>query len=137
MMNKKRLAFLSLLLTTIMFSDLALAQHFWRGETMLSRTIKKKWGKNEFSKETFRNGSRDTRAKMAYTIVKNKLYVGKTVPEVRADLGAPDGYYFSDIYSAYIINESLKKGDDVWQIVFLVNNNRIISDVVVHKNCCY
>jgi hypothetical protein len=52
-------------------------------------------------------------------------------------LGDFNGYYFSDVYPTYLINEPQKKGDDVWQLVFLLDKNRLISSVIVHKNCCY
>ena len=74
---------------------------------------------------------------MAYSLIKSEKYLGKSVSEIRQELGDPDGYYFSDTYPAYIITDAVNKGVDVWQIVFLIDKNRKISEVVVHKNCCY
>jgi len=73
---------------------------------------------------------------MAYSLTQKNPYIGKPITAVRDSLGGPDGYYFSDIYPAYIINEPKNKGDDVWQIVFLIDKTRNISEVIVHKNCC-
>lgn len=129
--------FIILPMFIILFSFFVYAQHFWRGETMPTRTIQKMWGKSDFSAEVFKSAAPEVRAKMAYSLIKSKKYIGKSALKVRDELGSTDGYYFSDIYPAYIINEPQKKGDDVWQIVFLLKNDRTISDVIVHKNCCY
>lgn len=125
--------FLSLVLITMSY---AFAQHFWRGELMPLKKVEEKWGQAEFFAEKFKLASPVEKAKMAYSLIKNKKYIGKSVLEIRQELGDPDGYYFSDIYPAYIITDSPNKGDDVWQIVFLLDKNKKISEVVVHKNCC-
>ena len=58
---------------------------------------------------------------------------GMKTPEVRAELGDPDGFYFRDSFPAYIIDEGTQEG---FQIVFLLNNQFKVSNVIVHKNCC-
>jgi hypothetical protein len=56
--------------------------------------------------------------------------------EIRELLGTADGYYFSDVFPAYMIHRSQDPKGDSWQIVFLLTNDRRVDDVVVHKNCC-
>ncbi|MEQ1721923.1 MAG: hypothetical protein ABL930_02025 [Pseudobdellovibrio sp.] len=113
------------------------AQHFWRGEEMSLARIEKKWGHSDFSAEKFKAGNKLTRASMAYSLIKQNKYLGKSILDIKAELGDFNGYYFSEAYPTYLINEPQKKGDDVWQIVFLLDKNRLISSVIVHKNCCY
>ena len=99
--------------------------------------VKQTWGGADFSAEKFKTALPSEKAKMAYSLINNKKYIGKSVLEIREELGDPDGYYFSDLYPAYKITDPpLQKGDDVWQIVFLIDKNKKISEVVVHKNCC-
>lgn len=124
-------------LIVLIFISVGYAQHFWRGEEMSLSRIEKKWGQGNFSAEKFKIGDKQARANMAYSLIKHKKYIGKNILEIREDLGDFDGYYFSDVYPAYLINEPVTKGDDVWQIVFLLDKNKLVSSVIVHKNCCY
>jgi hypothetical protein len=127
--------FLISLIAILLFSR-AFAQHFWRGELMQLPKIEKTWGESKFDEKKFKDGDISVRAKMAYDLIKSKTYVGKSRLDVVKNLGPSDGYYFSGMIPAYIINDPPKKGDDVWQIVFLIDKNGIVTDVAVHKNCC-
>jgi len=119
-----------------MFSAAALAQHFWRGELMPIDQIKKMWGTTKFDKSFFKNGSIPDRAKMSYDLIQSKIYVGKSRIEVINDLGPSDGYYFSGMVPAYLLNDPKTVGSDLWQLAFLLNSEGLIVEVVVHKNCC-
>lgn len=121
----------------LVFFSAGYAQHFWRGEEMPFARIEKKWGHSDFSADEFKTGDKPVRASMAYSLIKQKKYIGKSILDIRAALGDFDGYYLSDAYPAYLLNEPQKKGDDVWQLVFLLDKNKRISSVIVHKNCCY
>jgi hypothetical protein len=99
--------------------------------------VEKKWGQSNFSAEKFKAGDKQVRASMAFSLIKQKKYIGKSILDIRAELGDFDGYYFSDVYPTYLINEPQKKGEDVWQLVFLLDKNKLVSSVIVHKNCCY
>lgn len=113
------------------------AKHFWRGETLSARQVKEKWGDASFQADTFRAGSEETRAKMAYDLMKNsKKFIGKDRAEIRAILGDFDGFYFSDMFPTYIIATAKKAGDSTWQIVFILDRNEKVSEIIVHKNCC-
>jgi hypothetical protein len=118
------------------FGSVVVGQHFWRGEVMSVSKVEKKWGSSPFDADKFRTGSMDVKAKMAASLIKGKKYIGKSVLDIRSELGDPDGYYFSDVYPAYIIEEGQTRDQDTWQIVFLLDKSRRITDVIVHKNCC-
>ena len=133
----KRKAIALFLFVALVSITSVFAQHFWRGETISIKKVEKKWGNYDFLAEKFKIATPIERAKMAYSLIQSKKYVGKSVSNIRKELGDPDGYYFSGVYPAYIITESRNKGDDIWQIVFLIDNYRNISEVIVHKNCCY
>jgi hypothetical protein len=94
------------------------------------------WGKSKFDASKFKVGDVKVRSSMAYDLVKSKLYIGKSRLDVTKDLGPGDGYYFSGMIPAYILNDPAHKGDDVWQLVFLIDNTGKVTEVVVHQNCC-
>ena len=112
----------------------------WRGEVMDTKKVCKKWGNAPLDLEKFKaaKNDRSVRAKMACSFVKNqKKFVGKNRTEIWEMLGRHDGFYFSEMTPAYIINNSAKdKNMDTWQILFMMDRNRDITEVVVHKNCC-
>ena len=74
---------------------------------------------------------------MACSLIKEqKLFIGKDNSEIRKELGNYSGYYFSDMYPTYIIQRGKNHQEETWQIVFLIDRNEKISDVIMHKNCC-
>lgn len=74
---------------------------------------------------------------MAYQILMRKNeFEGMFVTDVREKLGTPTGYYFSDTFTAYLIQRAEMRKEEAWQIVFLLNQDRKVTDVIVHKNCC-
>ena len=117
-------------------ANVVLANHFWRGELMTTSEVKSRWGATEFDSNKFKVGKPETRAKMAFGLIQSKKYIGKTRAQVIGDLGPADGYYFSELIPAYIIQNEKKKGDEVWQIIFLLDKERHVTEVAVHKNCC-
>ena len=113
------------------------AKHFWRGETKSLSQVKAKWGDAPFQSEAFKAGGEEVRAKMAFNLLKNsKKFIGKDRAEIRETLGDFDGFYFSDMFPTYIIETAKKNGDSTWQIVFLLDRNEKVSEIIVHKNCC-
>lgn len=44
--------------------------------------------------------------------------------------------HFIDTYPAYIIQSGKNKKEETWQIVFLLNSEYRVRDIIVHKNCC-
>ncbi len=73
---------------------------------------------------------------MAYEILMSKKFKGASVVDIREQLGPPDGFYFIDTYPAYIIQSGRNKKEETWQIVFLLNSEYRVRDIIVHKNCC-
>ncbi len=111
--------------------------HFWQGKTLPLDAVAAKWGKEKLDPQKFKTGPEAERAKMAYSLLKSKsAYVGKHILAIRDQFGAPDGFYFSDVFPAYLIQTANNPGEEAWQIVFLVDTARNVTDVIVHKNCC-
>jgi hypothetical protein len=115
---------------------LALAANPWIGDTLSVSEAEARWGKQEFSEESFKTGDAVVRAKMVYSLIKSKKLLGLSASELRSRLGDFDGHYFSESYPTYIVQRGEKKGEDTWQIVFLLDGNRKTKEVIVHKNCC-
>lgn len=112
-------------------------QHFWRGETISASEAEKRWGSAPFDAEKFKSGNDKARASMAGAMLKNeKIFKGKDVAEIRAMLGGTSGFYFSDIYPTYLIQTGQTNREETWQIVFLLNNDRKVAALIIHKNCC-
>lgn len=135
-MKKTIIVLFSLLV--IGFSLFVIAgQPIWRGETISAKQTEEKWGKQPLNVGAFRSGSMKDRAQMASALLAQKeKYKGKFVTEIREVFGSPDGFYFSDVFPAYMIQRAKNHKEDSWQIVFLLDNERKVKDIVVHKNCC-
>lgn len=96
-----------------------------------------RWGIEDFEIKKFKNGSKNERAKMACSLLKqSKNFVGIDRGDVRKEFGDPDGFYFSGIYPAYMIETARNDREDSWQIGFILDRHEKVSDIVVHKNCC-
>ena len=116
---------------------LCIARHFWRGEVLSLAQVSKRWGSLVFDEVAFKNGSMEQKAKMASSLLKNqKQYIGIDRGVIRERLGNYDGYYFSDMFPTYMIEEGKTDQEDSWQIVFLLDRNEKVSEIIVHKNCC-
>ena len=114
--------------------------HFWYGDLMSLKKVCKKWGEKPLDIQQFKlaHHKEAVRAGMACSLLKNqKKHIGMYRGEVRKVFGNYTGHYFSDMFPTYIIETATKKGEDTWQIVFLLNRKGNISKIIVHKNCCY
>lgn len=101
-------------------------------KTLSQNEIEKKWGKAELDLEKFKNGKLSARAEMAHSIVKSKdQYIGKSPSEIRNLLGFTDGHFVNENFPAYVLEIASKKSPDTWQLVFLVNKDLKVDDVVV------
>ena len=112
---------------------------FWSAEFMKMKEVCSRWGEQPLDEAKFKaaGDNRSTRAEMACSLLKNqKKYKGKSINQIKQIFGPPDGWFFNEAFSAYLINKPEKKGDDVWQILFLIDRHRNMSKIVVHKNCC-
>ena len=109
-------------------------------EYMNLKKVCKRWGDQAFDESKFKAAgeNRAVRAKMACSLLKNqKKYIGLDSIEIRKRLGDYSGYFFSESFPAYIINQATEKDKNIWQILFFVERDHKISEIVVHKNCCY
>ncbi len=130
---------LFIFLTLIFFckSNGALASQFWFGKTMTPIAAESRWGKEEFNIDRFKQGDVVTRAKMASSLVRQKSkWLGKSRRDIRESLGGFSGFYFSELIPTYIISGGEIDSPETWQIVFLLNNDYKVSDIIIHKNCC-
>ena len=116
---------------------MAAVKSFWPGQVLSKTEIARKWGKAPLDKSKFKAGSEDERAKMAFSILENKKeFIGVDSTEIRKVLGDFDGFYFRDSIPTYVIHVANNDTDSSWQLVFLVDGNFKVSDVIVQKNCC-
>ena len=130
------LFFLPLLFLPIMYVK---AKHFWRGETMNQKKVCETWGQAPLDVAKFKVSEDQEliRASMACALLKNqKHYIGKDIREIQQLFGSYSGHYFSDMIPTYLIETAQKRGEDTWQIVFLIDRHEKISQIIVHKNCC-
>ena len=136
------LLFLSLSLSLLYFLSwfYIKREHPWFGETMSIKQVCKKWGTIPFNAVQFKKaeGNESIRAKMACSLLKNQnKYIGKYRWEIRKLLGDYSGYYFSERIPTYFIEIGKNKKEETWQIVFLIDSQEKISQIIIHKNCCY
>ena len=119
-----------------LFSTFSVAQLI-KGKTLSEKQVQKRWGNKPFVESEFKTTSTEKKSEMTYQILLNKKkYIGVDVDEIRKTFGQPDGFYFIDTYPAYIIQEGKTQTDETWQIVFMLNGQYKVRDVIVHKNCC-
>lgn len=119
------------------YAGLAIAKHFWRGETLTKTNVEKRWGKTKFEIEKFKTGDLTLRASMAASLMDHsKIFIGKDPSDVRKMLGDFDGFYFTDMFPTYLIQRAQNRSEEAWQIVFLLGRDKKVSEVIVHKNCC-
>jgi hypothetical protein len=94
------------------------------------------FGSNKVDLKKFISGDFRERGGQAAAICRDKSFIGKSVAEIRNILGKSDGYFWTDHIPAYIIGNGNLKDGSRWQIVFLINEDKKISEVKIHKNCC-
>lgn len=73
---------------------------------------------------------------MAYSIMVDKLLLGKSNEEIREIFGPNEGHYVNDTTPAYIIFGGSKSSQDTWQLVFKMTKDYRVRDFNMHKNCC-
>ena len=78
-----------------------------------------------------------TRAAKACTFLKSQNdYIGMHQLEIRPLFGDHASHYDTEFVPTYLIEIAETRAQNTWQIVFLLDRDRKVSDVVVHKNCC-
>jgi hypothetical protein len=130
----KGILVLALLLSSVSFSQKLLSI---RGETLSFEAAKKKFGTLDYSSESFKRAGLEQRSKMAASIVQQKSnFIGLDRTTIRKRLGDYSGFYVSGMYPTYLIQETSETINEAWQLVFLIDINGKVSDVIIHKNCC-
>lgn len=132
---KKWLWFLSIS-ATLIFSFCLYAQSFWGGKTMSSNEVKAKWGSEKYDAKKFKEGTYDMKAKMAYSIMTDKNLIKKSFEEVKELFGPNEGFYFVDTYPTYIVQRGQNHNEETWQLVFRMDRDFRVRDIIMHKNCC-
>lgn len=112
------------------------AQSFWGGKTMTAAEVKLKWGHEKYDAQKFKEGSYDIKSKMAYSIMTDKSLLKKTFEEIHEMFGENEGFYFIDTYPTYIVQRGKNHSEETWQLVFRMNNQYRVRDIIMHKNCC-
>ncbi len=130
-MIKRKVFLISLIVFGV--SAALMAQSFWKGQTMSANQVAEKWGQESLDMTKFKDGDYSIKSKMAYSILTDKSLIGKNKKYIVDNFGSYDGFYFIDSYPAYIIQDQPK---EVWQIVFKINSDRQVREIIVHKNCC-
>ena len=108
-------------------------------ELLSVREVCQRWGDRPLDVEAFRSAEDDesARAAMACSLLKNQVdYVGMHTLEIGLLFGKFTGYYHTEMQPTYLIESAKTKTSDTWQIVFLIDRDRKVTGIVVHKNCC-
>ena len=127
--------FLLIFCLCLFISTSSSAQLFIFGKTMSASAAETKWGKADFNSQIFKSATSGERAKMASAMVRQKnLWIGKSIKDIREELGTHDGYYFTDSIPAYLIQETETRDGEAWQVVFIPDNRYKIKDLIIHRN---
>ena len=108
-------------------------------EYLSTYEVCRRWGERPLDIAAFRaaEGDESTRAAMACSLLRTQDdYVGMHRLEIRPLFGDPDGYYYTELQPAYLIETAKSMDENSWQIVFLIDRDDKVRKVVVHKNCC-
>ena len=130
---------LSLLFAAAALPSLLAAWNFLRGDYLSVSEVCRRWGERPLDVAAFRSAEEDesTRAAMTCSLLKNQNdYVGMHRLEILTLFGHPSGYYYTEMTPTYLTEVAKTRAQDSWQIVFRLDRDRKVSEVVVHKNCC-
>ena len=97
------------------------------------------WGHAPLDERLFKSSNEilKNRSQMACALLKNQnKYIGLDSTKIREIFGNYNGHYFSDIIPTYFIERRSEGADESWQIVFLLDKQDKVAQIVVHKNCC-
>ena len=139
-----RVAFLGVLVLSLPFAATTLPSVVaaWNAVDRLFTNMSvsevcRRWGERPLDVAVFRSAEEDesARAAMACSLLKNQDdYVGMHPREIMPLFGNHTGYYYTEGVPTYLIETATAQ--DSWQIVFLLDRDRRVSEVFVHKICC-
>lgn len=99
---------------------------------------KQKWGEEKFDAVKFKDAPLKQKAAMAVFLLNHRnIFVGKTLKELKQQLGPHDGFFWRDHLPAYLIEDGLSTNTKSWQIVFFVNfmnSEQKIEDLGIYEN---
>ena len=102
------------------------------GKVLTPVEIQEKWGSQPFDSKKFSSEDLKMRASMAHSIVASKEnYMGKTGDEIREIFGYADGHYVNERFPSYVLEIGSKKSPETWQLVFMVDRDLKVNDVIV------
>lgn len=130
---------LSLLFAIATLPSLSATWSLLSSDYLSVNEVCQRWGERPLDIAAFRSAEEDesTRAAMACSLLKTQdAYVGMHRLEVSPLFGNLTGYYITEFIPTYIIETAKTGAQDSWQIVFLLDRDRKVSRIVVHKNCC-
>ena len=119
--------------------SLSAIRNLLSSDYLSANEVCRRWGERPLDIAAFRSAEEDesTRAAMACSLLKTQDdYVGMHRPEIAPLFGNPTGYYHTELHPTYLIEVAKTRAQDTWQIVFLIDRDQKVSEVVVHKNCC-
>ena len=135
----KKYTLTATILLAVFISVVYAAKQYLRPMKFMSlKEVCHRYGESSLDEAQFKASGEDIsiRAKMTCSLLKNqKKYVGLDSLEIRERLGEYSGHFFSESFPTYLINHAEKGGDDIRQILFLLDSKEKISKIVVHKNC--
>ncbi|MBK9294118.1 MAG: hypothetical protein IPM57_06685 [Oligoflexia bacterium] len=93
------------------------------------------WGGKPFDGLEFQTASINKKAAMVADIISNKRFIGKSIEQVKIELGAPTGGYFNyDTNLTYTIYVS---GETIWELVLVTSHETgVVQRVLIYKRCC-
>jgi hypothetical protein len=128
------------LLLVVMFLSTAYAlsgTSYVNGTFLSLKEAKSKWGSVEFKASEFIKLNERQKGSMAVYLLEKKSYVNWPMSKVRAEIGAPDSYFFSDTVYAYEITPP-EESKEQWQLIFIPDDKlEKVKEIKIHKKCCY
>lgn len=110
---------------------------YLNGAFLSLKEAKNKWGSLEFKASEFIKSNERQKGSMAVNLLEKKSYVNGLMSKVRAEIGAPDSYFFSDTIYAYEITPP-EENKEQWQLVFIPDDKlEKVKEIKIHKKCCY
>ena len=130
---------LSLLFTAVATPSLSATWNLASSNYLSISEVCQHWGERPLEISAFRAAKEDetARAAMVCSLINDQnAYVGMRRSEIESLFGNFTGYHYTELHPTYLIQIAKTKGQDSWQVVFIIDHEGKVSEVVVHKNCC-
>ena len=125
------------LIFILLISYMAYAQTYLNGTFLSIKDAKKRWGSIEYNAAEFTKSTEQKKGAMSFNLIMKKTYINKAMSKVRAEMGTPDSYFFSDTIYAYEITPP-EENKEQWQLIFIPDDKlEKVKEIKIHKKCCY